>query len=613
MDNRTPLEEFPIKAITPEGWLRDQLEIQANGLTGHLDEIWADVGPTSAWLGGNGEDWERGPYYLDGLVPLAYILQNETLLGKARVWVEAILRSQRTDGFFGPPGNPDWWPRMVALKALAQFFDASADNRILDFMERYFAYQRQELSKRPLADWGQARAYENALAVYWLINRRPSAQFGDVADELLNQSIDWGRYLTEELIQTPATEFNHRTHVVNVAMGFRYFIARAEQGKSPESSERFQRALENLDKYHGMITGMFSGDEWLAGTEPEHGVELCAVVEFLYSLEQGFRHFEEPGLLDRAERVAFNVLAAHLSADCQSHQYHQQSNQIACSIGRRNWTYSSDDANIFGLEPHFGCCTANLHQGWPKLVRSLWYRRGSCLITGVHAPNRLRTEIEGVPVEIQVETAYPFSERLVYRIEVGSSSKFELWLRIPSWCSQPRVIANFSEKPVIKDGFARYERVWNSGDRIELELPQPVNLINRPSGGMGVALGPWIMALSSGEIWERIPGSTGFGDYEVRSRYSWNFGLLPIDPEKVQPVRGPVSSPPFQIGWIGRTPVAPVMLEVTVRLVSNWQAAEGSSGTIPSAPQASAPEQKLHLVPYGCTRIRIAEFPILSN
>ena len=69
--NRAPLQPnaydpLPLGAIEPKGWLRNQLEIQAAGLTGHLDEFWKDVGPDSGWLGGAGESWERGPYYLDG-------------------------------------------------------------------------------------------------------------------------------------------------------------------------------------------------------------------------------------------------------------------------------------------------------------------------------------------------------------------------------------------------------------------------------------------------------------------------------------------------------------------------------------------------------------------
>jgi len=63
---------LPLGSIRPTGWLRNQLVIQANGLSGHLDETWTDVGPESSWLGGKGESWERGPYFLDGLITLAW-------------------------------------------------------------------------------------------------------------------------------------------------------------------------------------------------------------------------------------------------------------------------------------------------------------------------------------------------------------------------------------------------------------------------------------------------------------------------------------------------------------------------------------------------------------
>ncbi|MBC7321370.1 hypothetical protein H5T89_12095, partial [bacterium] len=90
--NRKPLidilfVELPLGVIRPEGWLRNQLVIQANGLTGHLEEIWEYVGPNSGWLGGSGENWERGPYYCDGLIPLAYLLNDERLIEKANKWV----------------------------------------------------------------------------------------------------------------------------------------------------------------------------------------------------------------------------------------------------------------------------------------------------------------------------------------------------------------------------------------------------------------------------------------------------------------------------------------------------------------------------------------------
>ena len=124
--NKAPLAQnafymLPLGAVRPAGWLKNQLQIQAKGLGGHLDETWADVGSNSGWLGGMGESWERGPYFLDGLVPLAYLLDDDRLKAKAQKFVEWTLTHQASDGMIGPSSNNDWWPRMVTLKALAQY------------------------------------------------------------------------------------------------------------------------------------------------------------------------------------------------------------------------------------------------------------------------------------------------------------------------------------------------------------------------------------------------------------------------------------------------------------------------------------------------------------
>ena len=198
---------LPLGSVRPAGWLRRQLEIQANGLSGHLDETWPDVGPNSGWLGGTGESWERGPYYLDGLIPLAWLLDDARLKAKAQKYIDWILTHQAPNGMIGPASNDDWWPRIVALKALTQYQEFTGDPRVIPLMDRYFRYQLAELPKRPLRDWGKFRWQDELLSVIWLYNRTgvavsarpraPSASAGLRLDgavcELPVQAEDHGR------------------------------------------------------------------------------------------------------------------------------------------------------------------------------------------------------------------------------------------------------------------------------------------------------------------------------------------------------------------------------------------------------------------------------------
>jgi hypothetical protein len=87
--------------VRPAGWLQQQLRIQADGLSGHLDKIWPDV-KNSPWIGGNGDGWERGPSWLDGVVPLAYLLDDPSLKAKVSHWADYILTHAQPDGWLGP-------------------------------------------------------------------------------------------------------------------------------------------------------------------------------------------------------------------------------------------------------------------------------------------------------------------------------------------------------------------------------------------------------------------------------------------------------------------------------------------------------------------------------
>lgn len=609
-ESRATLRRLGLGAIRPAGWLRSQLELQARNITGRLEEVWADVGPDSAWLGGDGENWERGPYYLDGLIPLAHLLDDADLQAKAAVWVEAILGSQRADGWFGPAANDDWWPRMVAAKVLTQHAEATGDERVVPFLTRYFRYQLEHLPSRPLRSWGWARGADNALSVHWLHRRTGDAWLLDLTRLLDGQTLDWGRYLTEDLIRGTATRFDHHTHGPNVAMGLKADAVRFLSDGGIDRRVRTERAFGELDRWHGQVHGWFSGDEWLGGREAVAGIETCQVVELMFTLETLAEIFGDARWGDDLESLAFNLLPASSDPEMRGHQYLQQANQVRVSVDRRPWSFSGDDANIFGLEPNFGCCTANLHQGWPKFVDSLWmHDAGDGLVAVAYGPAVVRSTLGGTPTSITVDTTYPFEETVRVRVDPDDAVDATVSLRVPAWCAGPELL--LSGEPLnaeVVDGYLRIRRTWRTGDEVELRLPAVPRIVRRERQAVGVRLGPLQLVYSPGENWREVPGAPGIGEWTVEARGSWNHALvLPDDPADWAVQRSSPSAVPF-------TPRQPaVRVRVRSLRVPSWRPDGGNAGTPTLGPVCEpSGAMEIDLVPYGNARIRVAEMPVVT-
>lgn len=615
---KTAFASLPLGSILPADWLKNQLRIQADGFTGHLEELWADVGPDNGWLGGQGESWERGPYYLDGMLPLAYLLQDEALIAKAVKWIEWSLASQREDGSFGPAQivtvnndldkRHDWWHYMIVLKAMTQYAEATGDERVEPFMTRFFHFVLGKIDAIPLEGWAKARGAELLLSILWLHQRTGEAFLHTLADKIVAQTTDWTEVFSDFPFWRKVEEWDWQTHVVNVAMAIKAPGVRFEMTGEEHEHRAVHRGIDSLMTYHGQAHGMFSGDEWLSGTHPSQGVELCAVVEYMFSMEQLTRIFGEGRFGDILEKVAFNALPATISADWTAHQYDQQVNQILCNVAPRNWSNGAD-ANVFGLAPNFGCCTANMHQGWPKLASHLWMRAGDGLAAVSYAPCRIKTVVgeEGTAAELSVSGGYPFREQVSIALKLASPTRFALHLRIPAWCAQPSLKVNgepVALQPV--NGYAVIDRLWAAGDTLVLHLPMEVRTQSRNLYAISVERGPLVYALPIKENWQQLVGREKFHDWEVYPATPWKYGLLAENHYSVELAEVPYQ--PFAADQ------APVRLRASGKLVPEWKMEGNNAGTPPIFPKVdSQPEVELTLVPYGSARLRIGEFPLIGK
>lgn len=614
----TPL---PLGAIRPAGWLLGHLRLQADGLSGHLDEFWPDVAG-SGWIGGAAEGWERGPYWLDGVVPLAFALDDAVLLGKVRRWIDEILARQAPDGWLGPIRDPqhgypyDPWPTFVALKALTQFQEATGDARIVPAIVRFLRRLDAELDRVPLRSWGQMRWADLVLSIHWLYERAGEDWLLDLAAKVRDQGFDWVAHFADfpyrEKTATDACTL--LTHVVNNAMAIKAPAVWSRQSGDAADLAGSPRAIAELDRYHGQATGAFTGDEHLAGLSPSQGTELCAVVEYMYSLEQSIAILGEPALGDRLEALAFNALPATFSPDMWAHQYDQQANQVVCRVAEdRVYTNNGPDANIFGLEPHFGCCTANLSQGWPKFAAHLWMRAADGGLAAVAcAPCVVDTVVEGTPVRIEVMGDYPFGERLRIVVRVEGRARFPLHLRVPGWAAGAEARIGDAAPVALEPGtFARLEHGWVGETTIVLHLPQRARVVRRPRGTVAIARGPFLYALGIGEEWRYLRGERPHDDWEVYPTTPWNYALA-LDPED------PAAALRFEERGVGARPFspegAPIVARVAGYRLAGWDLAHNAAAPPPEHPaRPDSPPEELTLLPYGATNLRITEFPLIAE
>jgi DUF1680 family protein len=578
-------------------------------LTGSAEQLFAELGPANAWRGGTGDDWEKGPYYLRGLISLAFVLDDDKLKRQAKSWVDAILALQLADGQIGPVTNQDWWPRMLITWSLRDYFEATQDSRVIPALVRYARYMADTLERKPLYDWARARAADQIETMFWLYNHTGEIFLLEVADRLQHQANRWNEFF--RTLEAPEGDFRS-LHAVNVSQGLKFPAVVYQRTGQNEDRDTFNIGWRNLRGAHGLAFGMWSGTEHLAGHSDNQGVELCSIVEQLLSNATAIKVSADPLIADEQERIAYNLLASAVSREFKQHQYYTLPNS---PIARRNTPgtlpFADDHGDDLLLSPHAGfhCCCFNLHMGWPKFVQHTWMATDDNGLAAVaHGPSRVKTIIKGVEVEVESRTEYPFADTLLFVVTAEKPIRFPLLLRVPHWSKAPLISVNGDQVIATAGSFARIDRLWTTGDVITMEVPAELSTVKNSNGAISVWRGPFVFSLAIDEQVELVTRDDGgFHEFELTSASAWNYALrLTKSDLNASLLRSTMPANP----WIAES--APMRLQVKARKAIAWALShEGClAGETPSHPQTLAEvEEDVTLVPMGSQSLRITSFP----
>jgi hypothetical protein len=622
--NAAPLQptaflRLPPGSVQPAGWLAGQLQLQLDGLCGRYQDTshFLDMS-TTGWINPADVGWEEVPYWLRGYGDLAFLTGDSTALSDTDQWIDGILATQSSDGFFGPTGlrtslnnGPDFWPYLPLLEALRSYQEYSGDSRIVPMMTAFFQYMNAQSGSVFSSSWISFRCADALDSVFWLYNRTGDGFLLTLADTIHANSANW-----VDNLPTP--------HNVNLAQGFRepaVYAQRSGQGSLTQAS--YQNYASIVGTYGQFAGGGFAGDENCreAYTDPRQGYETCGIVELMNSHEILTRITGDPVWADRCEQLAFNMLPAATDPWGKGVHYITSANSIDLSNDAKSHGQFDDTFAMQAYMPgvdQYRCCPHNYGMGWPHFTEELWLATPDLgLCAAMYAPCRVTAKVAGgAAVTIVEDTGYPFADTITLTVSTSSPQSFPLYLRIPGWCSSPGMSVNGAGNAApAGPGFAKIARTWSNGDTVAITLPsQPtVTTWSANHGSVGVSNGALDYSLQIGEDYVQFAGDTEFPEYEVHATSAWNYALSPQTANQAsllsfRPASGAVPASAFTQQSV------PVSIAAPALPLPSWKADDQSVVTpLQASPaQSAASATTVTLIPMGAARLRITSFPTAS-
>jgi hypothetical protein len=262
-----------------------------------------------------------------------------------------------------------------------------------------------------------------------------------------------------------------------------------------------------------------------------------------------------------------------------------------------------------------------MHQGWPKFIQNLWYATADNGIAALlYGPSEVKAIVaEGIEVHWLERTNYPFNNEIEFEYQTQESVRFPLHLRIPHWCLNAEITINGQDTEFgVDNNIAVINREWQKGDLVKLVLPMEVLTSRWVQSSVGFERGPLVyaMPIKSKQVEQQSPDFP-YSWYEYLPMEDWNYG---ISEDVLNKAEYSVLKNETSLIQPWNESNSPLKLKVKLKKALYWAEYNHSAGAIPcnveyalSNGVSEGEEIDVELIPYGCTTLRIAQFPVLKE
>lgn len=617
--NKSVLQDNGIEGIKAEGWMKEVLTTQRNGLTGHIQvagapfdkEGWGDAAQKKMdrW-----EDFEQTGYWADGALRCGYFINDQELVRRVKEWVDFQIDHPKEDGFIGPDLH-NLWPHVVFFRVIMAEYSRNPSPRIVKALSNHYknAARSQTLIKTGGPEWDfNERTMLHIEMLCWLYQQTNDSFFIDKAEDT------YKIFCSRKSPFTMQAFLSDEVPVVHSVSSFETLkipvILYISTGKK-EYLDAAIHGIQKVYKYHGLADGIPSGNEAHDGNMPNEVHETCCVSDAQWALGYFLQATGDVQWADLMEKICFNAAFSVVWKDFKSLQYYSSPNQVIARNNSSSCMYvGGQDRMAYKVAHGPACCNGNMNRMIPLFCSRQWMKKGdNGIVAALYAPSSYTTRLKGSKNEItiQEETNYPFEETIRFKMQMKRSTAFSFWLRIPQWCKEASITINGQATQIVCHAgtFAEVQRKFSNGDIIELKLPMRAKSVSMPYAGVAFERGPLVFSLNV-KAKEEITETREHEGIKFQSRIltplsEWNYA--PVDTETIEVV----NSNDYNDLWNPET--TPVRLKVKAVTVRNWQLYRDNFTPYMPSVILKGEEKVLELVPVGTTVLRMTVFPDITR